>query len=1089
MNIGGPVIHPDSREERSFQFFPPRDKDPVFEGRDPHESVKMDSMGRQFPRPWHIGLFLFVASLAVYLASMSWTAFPGLPTQSLLVHLKLESAPSVLDMLWGWGVRLADRLPGLSVAGWMGLFSAVCGAASVGLLGMLMTRVAYLIRNEPGHSSFVREAQARRLSGLVAGLYLMCSIPFWVVSTRSLPGSFHVLWLLLAAWAFSQYQLWGARRYLFYLGLLYGAGITEFSTFLLFLPLSVFLVAREMFRWHAIRDWRRHLILWSGLLLGLALYGFNAVVLYHQGLPNALYASPGQALLQIWKDQATLITLVRYSPGFFVVLFFSLAPWLTLFTMSRRSPWFYEWGQIFVRLIFVWGLMAALYNASFAPWNLMGMHFLVVTPSVLMAVGMGYMAGEFWVLGEKHLLLDFWRIKRVGRWLSSLFALGVLPLAILAGGVRNWPEADGRHGEIINTTAMEVLDRLEGPTIVFSAGVLDDALRIAIRERWAPVILFSMPRASSPVYLKQLSARFTEESLRQPLARGNFDLFLDNLMMSDQGPASTVVIDLPDLFRGYGHLLPDGFFHRIQVEAPSQAEVAARVADQRPFWSRMVEVADRLPPPQNPAHLYQKFLCLMVSRIANNLGVVQAESGDIEGALDTFRIAWRLFPENASALLNLLGTAHRLDQPDVEDIEQAWAERQEEMRGDRWALASQYGHVWEARQWLRRGWVWALSGVPTPEPGARYAPPEPEAEEVDGQVLLFDKALLQWGVSQRDEGHLRALLMRDPRNTEVLLSLCRLALRRHDFDAAEAYIQEALGVGLPESALLFERAMAAYLRGQPEEAVAQLRVLSHKAPGDVRIWVALILLTDADDPLNDLAIRTLRNHHSANAATHIVMGSVYMARSQWNAARVQLEKAVGLDARNQQAWELLMTVAQEINNPRLMQAANRALVARDPSHYLQFQNRGVAHYQNGELEEAEKVFREGIRQRRHPALLNNLAHVINKRGGNRNEALSMVNEAIRRQPGTPSMLNTRAEILMDMGRLPEARLDVLDSLRRHGRNMDPLLNLIVRYQETGDSRQARTLLKVADALPDRFDTIQQQRLDSLRQRLSASPEL
>jgi tetratricopeptide (TPR) repeat protein len=1079
-----PAAAPGTKEP--FRFFPPRDTDPVFEGRDPHESVKTDSMGRQFPRPWHIGVFLFGVSLVVYLASMSWSAFPGLPTQLLLVHLKLEPTPGTLNLLWGWGVRLADRLPGLSVAGWMGMFSAVCGAGAVGLLGLLMTRVAYLIRNEPGVSSFLREAQARRLSGLVAGLYLLGSIPFWVVSTRSLPGSFHVLWLLGAAWAFSQYQLWGRWRYLFLLGLIYGAGLTEFATFLVFLPLAVFLVAREMFRWQVFRAWRPQLVLWSGLGLGLLLYAFNAVVLYRHGLPVELYATPTDALLQIWKEQAALILQVRYSPGFFVVMFFCLAPWLTLFTMSRRSPWFYEWGQIVVRLIFVGGLLAALYNASFAPWNLMGMQFLVVMPSVLMAVSMGYMAGEFWILGERHLLLDFWRIKRVARGLSNAFAL-LLPVAIVAGAVRNWPEADGRHGAIINASARDVLDRIDGPKIVFTAGVLDDALRIAIRERWARVVLISAPRVSSPIYLKQLSKLFPDPSLSQPLERGNFDLFLDNLMMSEQGPRSTVVIDLPDIFRQYGHLLPDGFFYRIQVDAPAPAELAAQVAAQQDFWVQMEQVAKQLPPEQNPAFIYQKMLCLMASRIANNLGVVQADLGDVAGAAKSFRTAWRIFPENASALLNLLGAAHQLQLPDIEDIENAWADRMEQMRGERWGLAIQFGHVWEARQWLRRGWVWALSGVPVTESGSRYAPPKPEAEEESEQVVLLDKALLQWGLPRRDEAYHRSLLMRDPRNTESLLSLCRLALSRHDFAAAEAYMQEALGMGLPEEQLMFERAMAAFMRGERESAVEQVERLSHIMPGDVRIWVALILLTDAEAPLNAHAIRILRNHHSANAASHIVMGSVYMARGQWNDARAQLERAVELDSRNTQAWEMLMTVAQEINHPRLIQAAARALVARDPLHYLQFQNRGIAHYEKGELEEAEKVFREGIARRRHPTLLNNLAHIIAKRGGNLHEALSIVNEALRRQPGMPSILNTRADILMKLGRLPEARADVVDALRRQGRNMDPLLDLAVRYQEQGDLRQARALVKVADGLSERLNTIQQQRLEALRQRLDGAP--
>lgn len=1075
---------PVAAEKKPFWFFPSRDRDPVFEGRDPHEPVKTDWMGNQFPRPWHIATLLFGVALAVYLVSMSRTAFPGLPTQSLLQHLKLEISPAALDLFWGWGVRGADRLPGLSVAAWMGLFSAVCGALSVALLGWLMTRVGYVIRNEPGQASFIREAQARRLSGLVSGLYLLFTIPFWVVSTRSLPGSFHVLWLLLTACVFSQYQLWGRRTYLFYLGFLYGAGMTESATFLVFLPLAVFLVAREMFRWHALFDWRRQIVLWSGLLLGLSLYLFHAVILYEHGLPADLYASPGQALIDIWKKQFHLILQVRYSTGFFVVMFFCLGPWLTLFVMSRRSPWFYEWGQIAVRLIFIAGLMAVLYNASFGPWNLMGMQFLLVTPYVLMAVAVGYMAGEFWILGERHHLLDYAWTRRLVRRVTGLFALVILPLALVAGGVRNWTEASGRYGAPIHRAAEDVLDRLDKPKVLFAAGVLDDALRVVIRERWSPVVMVSLPRVSSPVYLQRLAGQFANESLVRPLQAGDFESFFDNLLMSEAGLNHTVTVDVPDLFRKYGHMRPDGFLYHLQMDALTETELLACLEAQRPFWAHMEQLASDLPPEENPAYLYQRHLCLMASRVANNFGVVLAEHGHPDAAAEAFEAAGRLYPDNLSVLLNRLAIRLSAGREDSDGIEAEIEKRLLELKGEQWALAALFGHVWRPRQWLGRGWVWALAGTPSAQPGARYIPPKPEEEEASEQERLFDKAYLQWGKSWQEEGYYRSLLVRDPRNTEALVSLARLALRQRDFEVADACLQQAVAMGHHEESLLFDRAMESFMRGDAEEAVERIEDLSHFTPGDVRVWLALVLMTDAGDPRNEQAIRTLRKHPGENADMHKVLGSVYMARSQWNLAMSHLETAVGLDVRNAHAWEMLLTVAQEQQNPRLIQAAQRALMGTDSSRYLQFQQAGLAHYAKGELAEAEQAFREGLRQQRHPTLLNNLAHVLMEQGEKLPEALMLVSEAVRRQPGTPSILNTRAQILMAMDRLPEARRDVAEALRRRGRNMAPLLDLALRYWEQGDAAQTRTLVAVADRLRDRLDAVQRERLDVLKAQLA-----
>ena len=1047
-------------------------------------SLADHGMYRPFPRPWIVPCLLFSLSLLVYVCSMSWTPFPGLPTRELLRHLKMESTPATLDLVWGWGVRIAERMPLLSVAGWMGLFSAVCGSAAVALLGQLMLQVGYIVPDEPRSDSLRREAQARRLSGLVAGLYLAFTIPFWIVSTRSLPGAFHVLWLLATTWLYFQYNQGGKRRYLFLFGLGYGAGMAEFATLILAFPLAILMAIRSTLRWRRSHAWLSHVLFWAGLALGLSLYALNAALLYRHGLAAQVFSSPWQAFIQIGKEQFALIGIIRFSPGFLVITFVSLVPWLALFAMSSRSPWFYEQGQIFSRLIFVVGLLAVLGNISFAPWNLMGMASLVVTPYVLLAISMGYLAGEFWILGEDHVLMDFRRKKRAVRRLYSAFALA-LPFAILVVGVRNWKETDGRQGEILHVSATEILDGLEGPAIIFSGGVLDGPLRLAIRERRLPIVLISLPRTASPVYLNEVSKYFKNESLTRPLALGDFNQFLDNLMMAEMGAELCAIVDMPDMFREYGYVIPNGFVFRVRRDDPSKEYLAQRMAELGPFFERMLEMATRLAVERNPAHVYQQYLCLMASRVANNLGTMQADRGDVVAAYDSFRMAWLIFPENASALLNMLGAALHANRPDAEEVQRLWAERMGDLKGDRWALCSQYGHVWDARQWLPRGWVWALSGMPTPKEAARLTAQNIENSGVESQSLLLDKIYLQWGIAPQEAASLRNQLARDPRNSTALLELFRTALRQGDILVADAYLEEAQAVGVPEQELLFERAMADLVRGDRPAVVGSLERLAHLAPGDIRVWAGLALLTHEKDPGNANAIRMLRNHPKANAVSSMVISSILMDRGLWEEAMVELEKAVQHDARNMQAWELMLNVARETDNARLVESCMNALIAIDPTHFIQYQNLGVGYYRKGEWRQAESAFRDGLRIRRDPTLLNNLAHVLNQSGADSQEALALIDEALRRQPGNPSMLNTRAEIYLRMGRVPDARRDILDSLRHRGRNADPLLSIISYYLDSGDLRQAESLIKVASAIEEHMDEVQARRLNALRDRLSS----
>ena len=145
-----PDIGPSQAKREPFDFFPPGMKHTPGEGRDPRVPLEMDSVSLNFPTANQIAAVLFLVSLALFLASMSWTAYPGPPTLALLAHLDPRGAPTTLDPLWGWMLRGCARLPFGTVAGWAGLFSALCGAAGVALLAKLMMRVGYLIRNEPG---------------------------------------------------------------------------------------------------------------------------------------------------------------------------------------------------------------------------------------------------------------------------------------------------------------------------------------------------------------------------------------------------------------------------------------------------------------------------------------------------------------------------------------------------------------------------------------------------------------------------------------------------------------------------------------------------------------------------------------------------------------------------------------------------------------------------------------------------------------------------------------------------------------------------------------------------------------------------
>lgn len=971
-----------------------------------------------------IGGLLFLLALGLYLASMSWTAFPGQPTQLLLEALGQESAPGVLNPIWNRLVRFFSGHAAVPLAAWMGAFSAVCGALGAGILGRLMVRVSYQMRGSPPPVSVIREEQARWLSGLVAGLYLTCCIPHWVAATRSLPQSFHLLLLWLAIWFFAEYRRTGSGVTLGLTGFLYGIGCVEFATFLLFLPVALFLLAREWYRRKSLLAWRVHLVFWTGLGAGLGLYAFHAAWLFRLGAS----AAPWRAWLEILQGQAWVISQVRFTPGFLVILFFALVPWLTLFVMSRRSPWFYESDQVLMRVVFVGGLFGILYNAPFAFWNLLGMSYLMVTPHLLLAACMGYMAGEFWILGEIQ-MKDASRAMRGLRRGAGVLAC-LLPLGVGLGGVHNWRTVDGRHSAKMGRGVDEILARLDGRDLIFSSGIrdgggylfLDDLLRLAIWERRLPVRVISGPKTLSTAYLRHLATGFEPEVLREQLLKGKLDGFVEGLLTSDAGPGRVAILDMPDVFPEFGYLVPDGFIYRLEATR-AQADLLALLQAQRPFWAWLEEQAAHPVPEVNLARPYQDELRTMAAKVANNLGVLQAEGGDEDGALETFRTARRIEPANLSALLNLLELGRHRELPEAAELEAEWMDVQENPSGERWMLAVRHGYVWRAREWVRRGWVWVLSGMPSAGEAARRNPSGPEDVDSDFAQQI-DLLYLRWGLPTRGELYYRSRLVKDAQDTGALMDLCRISLRRKDPDSAEAYMAEAMALGVPEEELGFDRAMVAHVRGQPAEYRAALEKLSRMTPGDARVWLALLMTDDAEAAVKRQAFNRLKNLAEEDAPVRLALAWVRLLGAQWAGAQADLEQVVQQESQNAKAWELLVTLAQITDNRKLFQLGMRNLLTLEPEHPFSHMRKANARHQAGDWEGAKAELRRGISQQRDPNLLNHLAHLLMVVDGDLPAARALVDEALRKQPFNPIFRCTRGELNLKEGRFDEVAADV-----------------------------------------------------------------
>lgn len=1033
---------------------------------------------------WLVLAGLLAGSMALYLGTLSRGAFPGLPAKSLAWHLRLDANPTLLDPLWGQLVRLFAALPGGSEALWAGVFSAICGALVIVLAAALAMRVRHQVHDTHDPDETSREAQGRLLAGLTTGLFILVSIPFWILSTRSLPGTFHLLMLLGAAGLFSEFQRTGRPGHLYLLGLLYGVGVSEFATFWIFAPLVAVLIVRAMLQ-RAEFSWP--VLVRTGLcaLPGLLLYVLNGRMLFADPAVRLRgFRSVFSVIWFIWRDQWHLIANMPQATGFLMVLALTVVPWAILFVLRVKRPaWRFSAWQVILRLAVLAAALAAVFNAPAAPWNFFGMYYLMATPYLILAACAGQVAGEFWIMGQvrEH------RNAGIGQPLRSLmgFLALLLPLAILVAGYLNLPVADGRPGQAIEALAGQVLDDLDGRDVLLSDGVVDDNLRLLARRRGLDLKVITGPQTTSASY-RQYLAEFFPVPRQQSLLQVGFSAFLQDFLSSDDGLLRTAALDTTEPLREAGYLVPDRLLFRAEP-AEDRIDLDRLLEDQRPFWEQMEAWAARPVDARNPAHPYQRYLLRLASKVANNLGFLQVERGQGPAALETFQQARRISAENISALLNLLTLAQADNLPEAAGYEAEWETYKERQMDSRvmWSLSALYGYVHNTGFLVRHGMMWAVSGKPRmAEAELRRAA---GGQAVNPEVKAFlGRAYLHSGDVQRSAEFYREVLAEKPDDVQALVMLAEMSLGAEDYEEAERLFARAEAAGLPPERLRFERIVLAFLRGQTATALADLKELVKQDKTNLRAWALLAMLTSDgnDNDTYENALKALKELQGTTPEVRLMLAELHSKRKDWAAARAELEEAVRMNPRQVRAWEMLVTVDFQERKRELAEDHVRVLLTLDPENFTGNLMLGSFQYARGQNSLAESSYRAALQVRRDPTALNDLAYLLMIKGPAAfPEARALIDEALAIRPGNPLLLSTRGELNLREGRLEAAEQDLQQVLAAMPDEAQAILLSAQLYAARGQKEAA---LELAERLADRQRELpaeQQSRLQDLLKQL------
>lgn len=1001
----------------------------------------------QAPMTKWVGLGLLCLAAVLYLVTFSVGAFPGLPSRSLVMALQLDSFGSPLDFLWRKMVYGLSLLPGpITTAVWANVLSLVFSLATLHLFYVLMIRVRYSFDSDRSRY-FQKEKASRCVAAAIGTLYLMVAIPFWILSTRSLPGTFHLFLLLLAAWFYSEYQRTGRPLNLYLFAGIYGVGVPEFATFIIFAPFAGFMLIRAMvqrgvFRWAFVI--KVALCALPGFLL---LYGLSALE-YAGTLGAELRGNTvfWKSLLFILKNQWNLIIHATHTGGMVVVLMLTVLPWALVFLLSRRDPMHRNWGQFLVRFVMVGVFLASLFPSKFTPWDLGGqMRYLMTTPYLIMAICIGYVAGDFWM----GALSRFW----------SKFVPIVILIALIVSAGFNFQSVDGKTSRVSNYMVEQILDGIGNRDVLLSSGIVDYQILLGAHERGQDIRVINLRDANSAFYRRYLQAIFDNPRL-QGLLSVSFPGFLREWLSDDESLLRTACMDSAELLREYAYLEPDRLVYRLHLNE-EDIRIDELIADQRPFWARMEALQKQSFSADNPGTPFNRYFLQMASKAANNIGFMQMERDDQNGAWETFQHAKNIYPDNISALINLLTLAYEQERPEKAELDAEMTVFKERNPNPRvlWTLNSAFGYVYNPEFMARSGLMWAVSGKPRMAEAELRRASKGQSEESAALKTFLGRAYMRGGDVERSRQFYGEILESNPDNIEALLNLSRIALSMADFDTANLYLKKLVELGVPPERLLFEKALEAMLQGKTQQGIRMLKTVVKNNKDDLRAWAILAMVTsDGSDPeANQQAIAALQAKKNAEPEIRLMLAELLMRQKDYPAARTEVEQILRQNPRNTMALEMLVNIDFAERKRDLAEDHVRVLLTLDPGNFTANVMLGSFQYERGEYSLAEASYRAALRNRREPPVLNDLAYVLLLKGQTA-EALELIEEALLKQPNNPLMRSTRGEIHLALKQLDEAEKDLQVALEAFPNHAPFLLDMAQLFELRGQKDEARNLV-------------------------------
>jgi tetratricopeptide (TPR) repeat protein len=1036
-----------------------------------------------------ISIFLGSAAFAVYYLTLSAGAYPGKPAIMILQHTGIIPRLTPDYPLWTTVLWIATKVQICDVVTRLNLVSALSGSLSVALLYRIMTdAVSGIIVT--GKDNAARAATAARLAGLGAALFLAFSTPFWIASNRAIPLSFHILILLCFVAMLLRYVRSGSGVLLCILGFLYGIGIVEFASLVLFAPIFAFVTIASM--WYREDVNKAHITVASlSTLIGLSLYFLVAWLFWRsEGFLIREYTGYFEVLWFMWRDQVWSLTRSLPKIGWMILIFMTVTPFLTSLAVGRRAlNEEKDWTYYLLHVVLTGLAVCVLLNVRFAPWSMTGIARIQTTPYLLNACVFGYLLAYWYLLPAA-----LWQgsDRRVHAFLRKCMG----PVIAIAGFIvlclapfRNVHEADGRQCRFINVIANEIVTNLKGRSWLVTDGFMDDHIRIAAREAGADVGIINPRQPASGIGNKIALQKLDSPRLRNLAEISILTLLQEWLASEDDATETVAVMSIPDLWIGAGFKVVPNNLNFLGSADAMEDTPAELMSDHSAFWDRILPLLQGTEPGDRMLAGSRAHLIRHAGLVANNLGVLLEDLESPSLAFEAYSKAIEIDEDNLSALLNqaaMVASGFQTDEAArIEQRVKVLKNRRGSGIRKLWALSRYYGYVRTPETFAQIGLAWALSGRPgVAVSGLRTALQLSGRDQSQTVKLSLADVYLKQQEEEKGEAIFAQVLEEDPGNAKALLGMTRALRKKGDLAGAELFLQKAEQAGAHRIQASLEWASLNVAAGKIAEARIVLEELTSLHP---KLTIAQMMLADTllhqndRDELSDF-IANLHSLPQGDGIASYVRAQMAWKEQDLATTRRELEQAL-------QVWPSHQLLISQLLRLDLLEGEEDSqrrhalrLLKLDPQNPLGNYTIGSLHIVSREYELAEDSLRRSLDARRSPEALNDLAWLVFRKRGYE-EAEKLARESLELNKKIYATWDTLGLVLMRIGRLEEAEEAFKQSLSLFQGDLRVLLNMAELKSLQGDKKQAREMLERVQSQSHQLPPEDQARLKDIREKL------